>query len=856
MSSDKRPVRNLFDSLDDDDVVDTKTTATTGLEAVNIEIDLSDEPRKKSTSGKKMKRVTIVEPDFEDDDEESDPRKMLLFKDVARLKLKDLTPGSSKHDRQKLLGEVIIRGGEEDEVDDDGDSYEAIPGHDRPNTKGKNKKSPGTASSPSITINKIKIFKPRRTLRQRLRRLRVVLFWFFALAFLVFLFYNIELLPAFIRNQFGIDLSGGDSAGGAGHRRGQAHGQCNQVMATPVWQQNFPMLTIESALRMVDVNNDTHLDVIVPFGTGVDAAYYDPTLCEIYFNQTKRESDGKFQFRGIKQLIILTQSLPTAIGCGGGFMALDGTSGEPLWAQYTAHELFASSCTLDLNGDGGVDCVFAGRMASLMAVDGRTGAVIWSMSNQLAGSGGGGGGGQVLAETSNFYTPLPIPKDVDGDGVPELVVMHGGDPLRKRNEAVRNVARLLVVSGRTGRVITWGFVPDGAESYYSPQLLVQPDGTTLVLYGTGGETHAGGLYVVALDTLLADRVEHGSRLIFRDCCKGVITPPVLIDITGDEILDIIIANFNTTVMAIDGLTFEPIWTRRFESGETYSTPTVGFFNDDDVPDFGVNYQFGPGFPIYRSAQFDILDGRNGRSLLRRPIEMKIGTQSSPLTISTFALNDIFLYWYSSCSNETTTTTTSTSSSNTTTTDRLADAMGDGATTSVFQSSRMNFCKLRFGSNGQYYSQLQALTPNADPVVIYDSRRDEPKVLEQFNYTAIAYTWLANNYGEVDTGGGLQQQQQPQGDSNLLWSSLADQAFKKYKKNVPGEVNSGSIDNIIQQLLQQQQQGGPEEMTAVGSRRYKRHVGLHNGDQIQRVIATGRFDGFGCFFTETNQTILL
>jgi hypothetical protein len=30
--------------------------------------------------------------------------------------------------------------------------------------------------------------------------------------------------------------------------------------------------------------------------------------------------------------------------------------------------------------------------------------------------------------------------------------------------------------------------------------------------------------------------------------------------------------------------------------------------------------------------------------------MLIGTQSSPLTISTLTANDIFLYWYSTCEN--------------------------------------------------------------------------------------------------------------------------------------------------------------------------------------------------------------
>lgn len=81
-----------------------------------------------------------------------------------------------------------------------------------------------------------------------------------------------------------------------------------------------------------------------------------------------------------------------------------------------------------------------------------------------------------------------------------------------------------------------------------------------------------------------------------------------------------------------------------------STPSVGYFNNDDVPDFGVTYQFGPGFPIYYYAQFQVLDGRKGNPLLKQPVQMAIGTQSSPLTVSTLAQNDLFLFWYSSCSN--------------------------------------------------------------------------------------------------------------------------------------------------------------------------------------------------------------
>ena len=28
------------------------------------------------------------------------------------------------------------------------------------------------------------------------------------------------------------------------------------------------------------------------------------------------------------------------------------------------------------------------------------------------------------------------------------------------------------------------------------------------------------------------------------------------------------------------------------------TPAPGYYNDDDVPDFMVRWQYGPGFPIY------------------------------------------------------------------------------------------------------------------------------------------------------------------------------------------------------------------------------------------------------------------
>ena len=60
-------------------------------------------------------------------------------------------------------------------------------------------------------------------------------------------------------------------------------------------------------------------------------------------------------------------------------------------------------------------------------------------------------------------------------------------------------------------MLQWVDVPDGRESYYSPVLYTRRDGTDVVLFGTGGETHPGSLWYIALDDLYhgdIDKVWH------------------------------------------------------------------------------------------------------------------------------------------------------------------------------------------------------------------------------------------------------------------------------------------------------------------------------------------------------------
>lgn len=65
--------------------------------------------------------------------------------------------------------------------------------------------------------------------------------------------------------------------------------------------------------------------------------------------------------------------------------------------------------------------------------------------------------------------------------------------------------------------------------------------------------------------------------IISDEYKGVMTPPVLVDVNNDNIEDIIIPLYNSTLFAFDGQTFEQLWNRTFASSETYRFEAKQFF---------------------------------------------------------------------------------------------------------------------------------------------------------------------------------------------------------------------------------------------------------------------------------------
>lgn len=131
--------------------------------------------------------------------------------------------------------------------------------------------------------------------------------------------------------------------------------------------------------------------------------------------------------------------------------------------------------------------------------------------------------------------------------------------------------------------------------------------------------------------------------------KGVLLSPILVDITLDGTEDIVAAMFNSTIVAYDGKSFQQIWNYTVPNSEVISIPIPGYYDDDNVPDFMVKHQMGPGIPVYYYTVATILNGKTGKPILEEPMEDSMSAQMSGLSLSVQGFgNDWFLHWSADC----------------------------------------------------------------------------------------------------------------------------------------------------------------------------------------------------------------
>lgn len=331
------------------------------------------------------------------------------------------------------------------------------------------------------------------------------------------------------------------------------------------WSTTLPNIGTSSSVRLTDLTGDGILDIIL--GTG---------------HQELHPADT-------------------------GVVALDGHNGQLLWHVAARDQMVGSAALLDVTGDNIDDIFIGGRNAQLFAIDGTNGRVLWNFYS---------------AEDTvnppknirlyNFYNPQRIP-DQDADGIDDLLVANGGDYLAEPDDPNRPPGQLMVISSRYGELLAVAQVPDGKETYMSAVVAdLEGGGEMNVVYGTGGETFGGHLYRTTLSAVMSQDISKSTILATGDN-KGFIAPPVLVDISLDGILDIVTNSVDGRMLAFDGATNAALWQVKIPASEAYTTPAVGYFTDDDTPDFFANYGKGQ-WPILRDPVQFMVDGQTGNIL--------------------------------------------------------------------------------------------------------------------------------------------------------------------------------------------------------------------------------------------------
>ncbi|TLU98961.1 hypothetical protein [Dyadobacter luticola] len=289
--------------------------------------------------------------------------------------------------------------------------------------------------------------------------------------------------------------------------------------------------------------------------------------------------------------------------CDSAMIALDGKSGELIWGNSANDQMFGSAGLYDINADGVRDAFFAGRSVEFQALDGKTGKAIWKFdSSQYSANG---------EKWFNFYNPQFI-HDVDGDGLKDILISNGGDIKVPPFNPNRAAGKLAIMSSATGKVLSEAYMPDDKEIYMSVAVDFnqQNPGSSRIIFGTGGETVGGNLFVGTIQMVL-DGDLSASTKIATGPKKGFIAPPAWVDVNEDGVLDIVVNSVDGRVLTFNGKNLDPLWTVRLPYTEAYTTMAIGRFNADHVPDFFISFAKGR-WPYLKWTKQAMINGSDGK----------------------------------------------------------------------------------------------------------------------------------------------------------------------------------------------------------------------------------------------------
>jgi hypothetical protein len=293
--------------------------------------------------------------------------------------------------------------------------------------------------------------------------------------------------------------------------------------------------------------------------------------------------------------------------CDTAVLALNGATGQILWAIPGSNQYVGSALFKDINKDNIPDIFIGGRWAQFSALNGATGDTLWTFYPGREKPDGSDGG------WFNFTTPQFIP-DQNNDGFDDLILANGGDARAAPFDSNRPPGRILIISSKTGSILANAVVPDKKETYMSVACDSTPDGNWTVFLGTGGETIGGTLYRARLHDVMKNDLTNAVPLISTEK-KGFVASPVLVDLDHDGIRDLVINDAEGKMNAINGSTDKLLWQVSLPGTEAYTIPAPGNFTGDSTTDLFGNFAIGT-FPKLTSSVRFMVDGRNGQLMFQ------------------------------------------------------------------------------------------------------------------------------------------------------------------------------------------------------------------------------------------------
>jgi outer membrane protein assembly factor BamB len=329
-----------------------------------------------------------------------------------------------------------------------------------------------------------------------------------------------------------------------------------------IWNNGQPVIGSQSSPRAADLNGDHILDIVM--------------------------GAGKNEFQKSDR----------------GVVAFDGKTGDLLWKHGSDDQVYGCATFYDVTGDDVPDIFIGGRSPHFKALNGKTGEMLWEYKYEYQND-------SILQYAHfNFNNSVLVP-DQNGDGLMDLLTVNGGNAKAAPNdERERFPGVLMIFDTKTGNILASDTMPDGKESYMSPLCFTQKgDEDPTIIFGTGGETIDGHLYMSRLSDL-KNRQLSRAKVIASEKGHGFIAPPTAADITGDGLLDIVAISHGSSIFAIDGKDGRELWTRKVSNTESSNSLAVGYFNSDETPDFFTFVSKGQ-WPNSTGSLQVMLDGKSG-----------------------------------------------------------------------------------------------------------------------------------------------------------------------------------------------------------------------------------------------------